>query len=82
MWLAQAIEAFDEEHPGHSAYVRVTLHDEGTIRDAAGNPVLLTRSGGAPRVVVFELADGSAHALGIGHVGVDTEHLTVLNQGP
>src|SRR6185503_5325504 len=77
VWLSTATAAFDERFPGHAAYVRVTLHDEWTVTDAGGNQVLLTRSGGSPRVVVFELADGSVHALGIGHLGVETEHLNV-----
>jgi hypothetical protein len=82
-WLSTATAAFDERFPGHAAYVAVTLHDEGEIRDAMGNPVLVTRSGGdCCRVVVFELADGSVHALGIGHLGVETKYLNVIFQAP
>jgi hypothetical protein len=81
-WLTTATDAFNERSPAHAAYVRVTLHREGALRDAAGNQVLMTRSGGCCHVVVFELADGSVHALGIGHVGIDTANLTIVDEGP
>ena len=82
LWLTTASEGFDRRDPGHPVIIRASLHDEGAMRDAAGNQVLMTRSGGAPRVAVFELADGSVRAIGITHPGVDTEHLLVIDHGP
>jgi hypothetical protein len=63
---------FDKLHPGHAAIVGATLHEEGSIVNASGEQVLVTRSGTA-WVARFELADGSLHAIGVGYPGVSRE---------
>lgn len=72
-WVAAAIEGFDRRDPGHAAIVRTTIHDESRAH---------ARSGGCCKVAVFELADGSIRAIGVGHPGIETEQLTTVDFGP
>lgn len=65
-----AINGFDRRDPGHAPIVRATLHDEGTMIDAQGNHILMTRSGACCSVALFELSDGSVRAIGVGYPGV------------
>ena len=69
--LAVARDGLDRRDPDHAAVVRVTLHAEGTITDADGNHILMTRSGPCCNVARFELADATVNAIGVGSVGVD-----------
>lgn len=80
--LDLARSGLDRREPGHAAVMRVTLHVEGTLVDpATGDRILLTRSGGAPSVAVFELGDGTVTAIGVGYPGVSREPM-VFDEGP
>lgn len=68
--LNEAIAGLARRDPGHADIVAFALHDEGSLRDADGNTILITRSGQCCRVVRFELADGSVRAIGVGFPGV------------
>jgi hypothetical protein len=64
----------DQRDPGHAAVARLTLHDEGTLTDpVTGSGILVTRSGGAPSIAVFELDDGTVTAIGVGYPGIARE---------
>jgi hypothetical protein len=66
----------DRRDPGHAVVVRATLHREGTLVEidpASGGQILRTRSGGAPSIAVFELADGTLTAIGVGYPGISRE---------
>ena len=72
----------DQRDPAHSAVARVTLYDEGTPTDpVSGDRILLTRSGGAPSIAVFELEDGTVTAIGVGYPGISREPM-VFPEGP
>lgn len=79
--LATANDALDQRDLGHAAVVKVTLHAEGTIMDANGSRILQTRSGGCCAVALFELADASVKAIGVGAVGVDPT-IRAFDYGP
>lgn len=72
-WLGEARVGFDRRDPGHAPVMRASLHQY------AGGARYLSS---APEVAVFELADGSVRAIGVGHVGVDFQHLSVVDYGP
>lgn len=76
-----ATAGLDQFDRGHPAIVRVTIHADGQLVDALGRQVLMPRSGGAPWVARFELADGSVRAVGLGSPGVSRE-LVALQFGP
>jgi hypothetical protein len=59
-----ATDDFARREPGHPVIVSVTLHDEGPIVDALGNPILMTRSVFF-FVARFVLADGTIRAIGV-----------------
>ena len=72
--LGLASDHLDRRDPGHAVVVRATLHSEGGLIDpATGRQILSTRSGGAPRIAVFELADGTVTAIGVGYPGISRE---------
>ena len=72
--LGLARDHLDRRDPGHAAIVRATLHCEGGLIDpSTGQQVLRTNSGGAPRIAVFELADGAVAAIGVGYPGISRE---------
>jgi hypothetical protein len=59
---------------GHAPVVRATLHVEGSLIDPeTGQQILRARSGGAPRIAEFELADGTVTAVGVGYPGISRE---------
>jgi hypothetical protein len=72
-WLREARAGIDSRDPGHAPVMRASLHQY------AGGARYLSN---APEVAVFELADGTVRAIGVGHVGVDFQHLTVVDYGP
>ena len=63
--------ALDEYYPNHPELIALEIHEEGGYRDALGNIVLATRSGGCCEVALFRFADGSVWAIGVGYVGVN-----------
>jgi hypothetical protein len=72
--LGLASDRLDRRDPGHAEVVRATLHREGaSIDPATGDEILRTRSGGAPSIAVFELADGTVTAIGVGYPGISRE---------
>jgi len=80
LWLAR--ERLDQRNPGHAAVTRVSLNVEGSLVDpVTGDQILLTRSGGAPLIAVFELEDGSVTAIGVGYPGISREPM-VFDTGP
>ena len=65
--LGLASDHLDRRDPGHAVVVRATLHSEGGLIDpATGKEILRTRSGGPISIAVFELADGTVTAIGVG----------------
>ena len=61
----------DTTLPGHAKVDRIELFVPN-YRDAAGNLILMTRSGGTDYIAVIHLADGSVRATQVGcGVGVD-----------
>ena len=58
---------------GPADVVKVTIHEIGRFVNAQGQVVLTTSSGGPPRVVVFELADGTRRAIGVGYPGISED---------
>ncbi len=81
VFLATARAGLDARDPGHPAVVASTLHTEGATVDANGNRVVYARSGALYAVVRFELADGSAKAIGVGAAGPDPT-LMAFDYGP
>ncbi len=79
--MRTAIAGFDRRDPGHPQIARASLHSEGTLLDASGNHILTTRSGGCCDVAVFELADGSTRAIGVGYPGVSRTPMAI-DTGP
>ena len=74
--------AYDERYPGHPAIEGLALHREGVDVDpVTGDTILRTRSGGPVHVAVFELADGTVRALGVGFPGISREPV-VVDQEP
>ena len=63
----------DIRNRGHADVVTVTIHEIGRFVNAQGQVVLTTSSGGPPRVVVFELADGTRRAIGVGYPGISED---------
>jgi hypothetical protein len=55
----------DRVAPGHALVSRIELF-EPDYRDANGNLLLTTRSGGRDYIAVIHLADGSARAIEVG----------------
>lgn len=66
-----ATEALDAAYPDHAPVSATTIHREGTLSDGRGGVILTKRSGGCCTLVVFGLADGSTHAIGVGGAGID-----------
>lgn len=64
------LAGLDARDPGHPPVVSTSLHAEGALVDAQGRRILLTRSGGAPSVLVVVLGDGTTHAIGVGYPGI------------
>jgi hypothetical protein len=77
--LVVAGEGLDRRDPGHAAVVKVTLHDEGPEVDATGGRVV--RSGPCCDVALFELADGTVKAIGVGQVGI-SPGIQAFDYGP
>jgi hypothetical protein len=72
--LGLARDHLDRRNPGHAVVVRAALHHEGGLIDPeTGHEILRTYSGGAPRIAVFELADGTVTAIGVGYPGIARE---------
>jgi len=77
--LVTASGGLDRRDPGHAAVVKITLHDEGPVVDATGGRVI--HSGACCRVALFELADGSVKAIGVGTVGI-SPGIQAFDYGP
>lgn len=75
-FVPAAIAGFDRRDPGHLPIISVALHQNGV----PGSKVLNICSGGCPVVAVFQLADGSVRAIGVGTPGIATEPM-VFNWG-
>ena len=73
LWLSTAREGFDRRDPGHAPVLRASLHYNGSNKKFLSNPL---------QVAVFELADGTVRAIGVGHFGVNHAHLSTGDYGP
>lgn len=72
--LDLARDHLDQRDRGHAPVVRATLHVEGShIDPETGQRILQARSGGAPRIAVFELAHGTVTAVSVGYRGISRE---------
>ncbi len=80
-WLAVAQARLDVRDPGHAEVVKATLHNEGTLVAPEGGLQIFTRSGGCCDVAMFELANGTVKALGVGTIGVSTT-VSAVDFGP
>jgi hypothetical protein len=80
-WLAVAQARLDVRDPGHAEVVKATLHNEGTLVAPEGGLQIFTRSGGCCNVALFELADGTTKALGVGTIGISTT-VSAVDFGP
>lgn len=79
--LAEATTGLGRREKGHAPVVRATLHIEGVVLDEEGNQMLWTRSGACCSVALFELADGSVHAIGVGYPGISGDPIAI-DYGP
>lgn len=68
--LATAEATLDRRDPGHPAIVAAVLHAEGRVVNVESGIILNVRSGACCDVAVFELADGSSAAIGVGYPGI------------
>ena len=68
--IVAATARLEVRDPGHADVSKVEIHELAQQVDAQGRTILTTMSGGPPRVVLFELADGSRRAIGVGYPGV------------
>lgn len=68
-----AVRALDHLQPGHAPIDTATLYEWLPARDRV-------YSGGAPQVVVIELADGTIRAIGVDYFGVSSLP-TILEMG-
>lgn len=68
--IEAATSGLDHRNPGHADVVKVEIHELGNEVDVQGRSILHTYGGGVPRVALFELADGSRPAIGVGYPGV------------
>lgn len=72
------LAGLSQRNPGHARVVASRLHHEGGFIDpSTGHGILTTRSGGCCKVLVVELADGSARAIGVGYPGVSDEAVAI-----
>lgn len=78
--IRAASAGFDYRDRGHAPVRGVTIHEEGTTKDALGNPIQHVRTS-TIYVAVFALADGSARAIGVGNIGINT-YPSTLDYGP
>jgi hypothetical protein len=80
-WLAVAQARLAVRDPGHAEIVKATLHTEGTLVAPDGGLQVFARSGGCCAVAVFELADGTVEALGVGTPGI-SQTIEAIDFGP
>ena len=80
-WLAVAQARLDVRDPGHAEVVKATLHSEGALVAPEGGLQVFARSGGCCAVAVFELADGTVEALGVGTPGI-SQTIEAIDFGP
>jgi hypothetical protein len=80
-WLAVAQGRLDGRDPGHAEVVKAILHNEGTLVAPDGGLQIFTRSGGCCSVAVFELADGTVAAIGVGMPGI-SQTVEAIDFGP
>lgn len=76
-----ATAGLDVRNPGHADVTKVEIHKLGQQVDAQGRTILTVMSGGPPRVALFELADGSRRAIGVGYPGVSQTLVVFDNWG-
>ena len=79
--MAAATAGLARREPGHAPIRRATLHIEGTVLDEHGNQILWTRSGACCNVALYELEDGSVHAMGVGYPGIAKDPIAI-DYGP
>ena len=73
IWITKAREAFDQRDPDHAPVVRASLHHNGSSKTFLSTPL---------EVTLFELTDGTARAIGVGHFGIDYAHTSTGDYGP
>jgi hypothetical protein len=67
-----AKSALQRRDSGHAAITRATLHQKTYWVNPEGQKILTTTSGGCCRIALFELADGTRAAIGVGRPGVSS----------
>ena len=63
-FVTAGVRGYDQLHPKHAPIVEARLYEQARIVARSGGPIL---------VVVIRLLDGSAHAIGVGHVGIERD---------
>ena len=77
--LPEATRGLDRRDPGHPPITAATLHEEGGYPGKNGEVLLSVRSGGCCDVALFQLADGSVRAIGVGYPGISDIPLAILD---
>jgi hypothetical protein len=77
--LPEASRGLDRREPGHAAIIAASLHEEGGYPGKDGQVILSIRSGGCCDVALFQLADGSVRAIGVGYPGISDVPMAILD---
>lgn len=72
-WLAFAEAAFDRRDPGHAQILRASIHWDGSNARYLCDPF---------EIALFELADGSRRAIGVGHFCMERAAVLTHDYGP
>jgi hypothetical protein len=73
-FVSAGVRGYDQLHPKHAPIVEARLYEQARIVARTGGPIL---------VVAIRLLDGSAHAIGVGHVGIEPDlHVFRRPDGP
>lgn len=70
--VATGVKGLDRLYPDHAPIAHAGLYEQA---------VLQPRSGGQILVVVMRLLDGTVHALGVGHVGIERDTYVFRSPG-
>ena len=79
VFISLAIEGLGNRDPGHAPIVTTVLYNEGLYPNKQSELVEIFRSSAGVWVAVFQLADGSRRAIGVGNVLGDP---MVFHEGP
>ena len=71
------LAALEELRPNHPALVEMTIHAEGVYPRGDGTAAEPFRSEGCCDVALFQFADGSIYAIGVGYLATSDEPVAV-----